>query len=388
MEKYKIQHLAPSHSRHIIGYDKILETLNIYRDGISFVHDQTIRYLNQGYSQDEIIKKIHATKPTELFKNPYLLEYYGTIEWSVRAIYMKNMGWFSGQIADLFPCSKEMRINGLAQLMNFKSDNVNAMDKLIDYLKYANKKRSKDDDETNRWLLELTTEIMIKLQTEMDTAKDRARGRTEALTEVQEIRYAVIRDMASYQTSAPARNYLLSYWLEEKYDIENRGGGNFSDIIMGRPMRWSMKTLPFHVDPVRCRVVLDEDEMITGVIELGDVGEIYKFRLKRVGVMQLTMIGKDEYDEADGDIDWVLRTSDKALKYILTDGGDQDDNKGKEKVKSGHFIPRIRTGAGALIAVLFGMVSGGDAEKNGLIKGKEKAVQFFKCLEFKTIAKL
>ena len=37
----------------------------------------------------------------------------------------------------------------------------------------------------------------------------------------------------------------ISYWLEEKYDIENKGGGNFSDIIMERPMMWSIKTLPF-----------------------------------------------------------------------------------------------------------------------------------------------
>ena len=118
---------------------------------ISYVHDQTIRFLNQGYSKDEIVKQIQATKPKELFKNPFLLEYYGTIEWSVRPIYMKSMGWFSGKIDDLHPCSKEMRSKGLVELIRFvgKYDKIagpTAANKLCWYLENAYNNKKKDDD--------------------------------------------------------------------------------------------------------------------------------------------------------------------------------------------------------------------------------------------------
>eukprot|EP01084_Bolivina_argentea_P062618 114512_1 len=132
VETYKIEHLTPSHSRHIVGYDNIMNVLTVYRDGISFVHDQTIRFLNQGYSQNEIIEMIHEIKPKQLFENPYLLEFYGTIEWSVRAIFMKNIGWFSGKIDDLFPCPKHIRSKGMINMLKYieNNNNNNTYDKL------------------------------------------------------------------------------------------------------------------------------------------------------------------------------------------------------------------------------------------------------------------
>ena len=202
---------------------------------------------------------------------------------------------------------------------------------------------------------------------------------------VKKIRYEIIRDIASYQTSAPARNYLLSCWLEEKYDIENIGGGNFSDIIMGRPIEWSIKTLPFHVDPIKCKQNLNRNIINTGIIQLCDIGKIYRLKLKQYGVMELIEINNIYNDKS---IDWILKTKEKILKYILTDNNKKRGGDNKEKIKTGHMIPRIRTGCGALIAVLFGIIAGKDAHKNGLIKGKGKAIEFFKCLEYKVVSKL
>eukprot|EP01083_Nonionella_stella_P034043 93200_1 len=375
VETYNIQHLAPSHSRHIVGYRNIMDILTIYRDGISFVHDQTIRYLNQGYSQDEIVKQIQQNKPDKLFKHPYLLEHYGTIEWSVRAIYTKNMGWFSGKVCDLFPCSHQMKSNGIMSMMQFiacnKKDNKSMEHQVIEYIELehnTNQRQYANDynqrDLVNRWLLELTTQLMMKMD----------------CTQIREIRYQIIRDMASYQTSSPARNYLLSCWLEEKYDIELTGSGNFSDIIKGRPIEWTMRSLPFHVDPVKCK----EIAMITGIIELCDIEQIYRLRLKDVGVMQLTLV--DGYDVKEQCIDWILRTEEKRLKYMLANAG---NTKGEKKeVDKGHMIPRIRTGSGGLIGTLFAIVAGKEAAKNGLIKGQLKAIQFFRCLEYNVISKL
>ena len=40
--------LIPSHTRPIFGREKVYDTLTIYRDGIQYVHDQTVRLMNKG----------------------------------------------------------------------------------------------------------------------------------------------------------------------------------------------------------------------------------------------------------------------------------------------------------------------------------------------------
>ena len=214
VEEHKIEHFAPSHSRHIVGTAAILSTLSAYRDGIAFVHDQTVRWLNQGLSADEMVAKIHASKDAELFAHPYLLEFYGTIEWSVRAIYMKHMGWFSGHVDELFPCDKHLRLQGTLKMLQFldtckeKEKGELQLARLVAFVEHYNEETRRESvatarDGHNRWLLEMTTQLLANSKVE------RGGG---LWARVRAVRYAVMRDMASYQTSAPARNYLLTYW--------------------------------------------------------------------------------------------------------------------------------------------------------------------------------
>jgi alkyl sulfatase BDS1-like metallo-beta-lactamase superfamily hydrolase len=76
------EHLVPGHTRPVSGADEIAEILTAYRDAIQFVHDQTIRGMNQGLTPDELVERIEL--PPHLKSHPYLLEFYGTVEWSVR----------------------------------------------------------------------------------------------------------------------------------------------------------------------------------------------------------------------------------------------------------------------------------------------------------------
>lgn len=99
MRALHAQVLVPSHTRPIIGADAIAATLTDYRDAISFTHDQTVRWMNQGLTPDEIVEKVKL--PARLAANPYLFEHYGTVEWSVRSIFAGYMGWFSGDAAEL-----------------------------------------------------------------------------------------------------------------------------------------------------------------------------------------------------------------------------------------------------------------------------------------------
>ncbi len=106
--------LVPSHTRPLRGEKKIYETLTNYRDAIQFVHDQTIRWMNRGLTPQEIVEKVKL--PPHLARLPYLQEYYGTVEWSLRAVFDGYLGWFGGNATDLFPLPLKERAKRFARL--------------------------------------------------------------------------------------------------------------------------------------------------------------------------------------------------------------------------------------------------------------------------------
>lgn len=106
--------LVPSHTRPMVGAQAIQATLTDYRDAISFVHDQTVRWMNQGLTPDEIVEKVKL--PAHLAADPYLLEHYGTVEWSVRSVFTGYMGWFSGDAASLSKDAPDVRAREITDL--------------------------------------------------------------------------------------------------------------------------------------------------------------------------------------------------------------------------------------------------------------------------------
>ena len=114
MRSFNPEYLFPSHTKPLSGED-VMSSLTIYRDAIQYVHDQTIRLMNEGYYPDEIVELIEL--PDELSSSSFLREFYGTIRWSVKSIYSGYLGWFNGNPADLDPLSrkeKAIRISNLA----------------------------------------------------------------------------------------------------------------------------------------------------------------------------------------------------------------------------------------------------------------------------------
>lgn len=68
--------------------DYLTNTAAVYK----FIHDQTLLYLNQGYTSTEIASMIEL--PPELEKVWYTRQYYGTLKHNVKAVYQKYMGWY------------------------------------------------------------------------------------------------------------------------------------------------------------------------------------------------------------------------------------------------------------------------------------------------------
>jgi alkyl sulfatase BDS1-like metallo-beta-lactamase superfamily hydrolase len=93
--------LIPCHSRPVAGKAEILSITTAYRDAIQFVHDQTIRNLNKGLGPEEAAEVVRL--PPHLAQHPYLQEYYGKAEWSVKNIFNGYLGFFDGNPTHLHP---------------------------------------------------------------------------------------------------------------------------------------------------------------------------------------------------------------------------------------------------------------------------------------------
>lgn len=85
MRNLHVEYLIPCHTKPIIGKKEVYEILTVYRDGIQFVHDQTVRLINRGLTPDEIIGEKLIQLPRSLREHPYLQEFYGTVDWYVCA---------------------------------------------------------------------------------------------------------------------------------------------------------------------------------------------------------------------------------------------------------------------------------------------------------------
>lgn len=76
------------------GRDNITEYLSLQRDLYAYLHDQTLRLLNQGYTGIEIAEQFEL--PPALQAAWHTHGYYGSVSHNVKAVYQRYMGWFDG----------------------------------------------------------------------------------------------------------------------------------------------------------------------------------------------------------------------------------------------------------------------------------------------------
>lgn len=81
------------------GNDFIKEYLSNTAAMYKFINDQTLMYINQGYTSSEISHMIEL--PAELEKNWYTRQYYGTVAHNSRAVYQRFMGWYDANPSHL-----------------------------------------------------------------------------------------------------------------------------------------------------------------------------------------------------------------------------------------------------------------------------------------------
>jgi alkyl sulfatase BDS1-like metallo-beta-lactamase superfamily hydrolase len=88
--------VLPSHGPAIRGRDEIRRQLSRYRDAILYVHDATVKGMNEGKDVLTLMREITLPKELEIGES------YGRLTWSIRGIYEGYVGWFDGNVSTMF----------------------------------------------------------------------------------------------------------------------------------------------------------------------------------------------------------------------------------------------------------------------------------------------
>lgn len=92
--------LLASHHWPTWGRRNIITLISEQRDFYAYLHDQTIRMMNDGLTGIEIAEKLKL--PPALQQAWHLQGYYGSISHNVKGIYQRYLGWFDGNPAHLW----------------------------------------------------------------------------------------------------------------------------------------------------------------------------------------------------------------------------------------------------------------------------------------------
>ena len=184
MRSFNSEYVFPSHTKPIIGSVVISDTLTLYRDAIQFVHDQTVRLMNQGFYPDQIIQLVELPEPIK--KSPFLNEFYGTVRWSVKSIFNGYLGWFNGNPAELDPLSRKDEAQKFANLAGGEEALFLAFQNAV-------------NDKEMQWALELS---------------DRLMALNYSISEVESLRREALLYIGARSPNPNKRNYFLSSALE------------------------------------------------------------------------------------------------------------------------------------------------------------------------------
>ncbi len=195
------------------GRDNVVEYLSRQRDLYKYIHDQTLRLANHGYTMTEISNLIDL--PDELAQVWYNRGYYGTLSHNSRAVYNKYLGYFDGNPANLDPLAPDDRAARYVEL-------AGGPDALLDNARNAYR------DGDYRWVVEVVNHLVFA-DPENDDARalqadaleqlgyraESGQWRNFYLTAAQELRNGVNRRL-SVRTLSP--DMLASVTLDDLMD--------------------------------------------------------------------------------------------------------------------------------------------------------------------------
>ncbi len=262
LREFKAEILIPHHGPTVEGADAVESLLTAYRDAIQYLHDQAVRWINKGYTWDELAEKV--TMPPHLASHPWLGEFYGSYKHSVRSVYTGYVGWFQGDAVELDPLPWRERARRYLRAMGGRDAVLAEARKAI-------------EDEEFQWAADIATWAV-----RADNADMEARG----------VKATALRAWGYRQKTSTWRNWALCQALELENRLGAQRGGHRIQPNQARnyPMGGLLELLTVRLRAEECM----ESRMTLGFATT-DTEESYALEIRR-GICQFHATPPDKCD--------------------------------------------------------------------------------------------
>ena len=192
-----------SHHWPMWGQAKIQSFLTQQSDTYKYIHDQSVRLFNNGYTPNEVAEEI--TLPESLNTAFHNQGYYGTVKHNAKAVYQAYLGWYTANPAKLDPLPEAQAAKRYIEMMGGVESVVAKAQADFDD---ASRASIEQGTQTYRWLAELLNHAVFS---------DPNHAQAKSLL-------AKVYDQLGYQAeSAPWRDVYLTGAYELRHGAPDKG---------------------------------------------------------------------------------------------------------------------------------------------------------------------
>ncbi|WP_326938244.1 alkyl/aryl-sulfatase [Aeromonas media] len=225
----------------------IIDYFKKQRDLYKYIHDQSVRLMNMGYTGEEISEQIKL--PPELENFWPNRGYYGTLRHNSRAIYQRYMGWYSGNPSDLDNLPPEMVGPKYIEFMGGEAE-------------VLKKAKASFDKGEYRWVAEVLKHLVF-------ANPDSKEGKLLLADTLEQLGYQA--------ESGPWRSVYLQGAYELRNGVPNAGGTNTAspDTIRAMPPSMLFDYLAVRLNPERAA-----GKKMTINIDFTDINEKHSLNIE------------------------------------------------------------------------------------------------------------
>jgi alkyl sulfatase BDS1-like metallo-beta-lactamase superfamily hydrolase len=269
-------HAWPRFGKQVIG-----DYLAKHRDAYKFLHDQSVRLMNQGLTGPEIANRLKL--PPVLDNEWYNRGYYGTVSFNSRAVYQRYMGWYDANPVNLAPLEPVDEARRYVAMMGGPAKVLAAA-------------RAAYDAGDDRWAGALANRLVFA-----DAADKPAR----------ELLARIYERQGQAAESAIWRNMYLTAAMELKGGIPRGQGPSASlDLVRNTPT-------PMLLDLMAVRLNPEKAGAGSAVVDL-----VFPDRKEHVRVRVKNQVLTHETDPAPGGADAILTMARPSFLLLALGGGD------------------------------------------------------------------
>ncbi len=189
------------------GQETVIAYLKAQRDMYKYVHDQTLRLMNLGYTGIEIAEMLEL--PEHLDRQWFLRGYYGAYNFNIKSIYQKYLGWFDANPANMRPLPPEESAKKLVEYLG-------PVDEILE------KARKDFENGEYRWVAELVNKVVFAYPDNQ---------------EARDLQADALEQLGYQAESAVTRNFYLTGAYELRHGVQNTTpAGTPADLVSQMPI--------------------------------------------------------------------------------------------------------------------------------------------------------